>query len=183
MPDIVVPSGPAVPYVGFNADRWYAHRFYYGNVVNSSGAVGVAAVLTANLVLPPSTLLLDIIVTSDALWNQGTSAALVVGDADDADGFILSTDLKATDLLQYESISIGANTALAGGKIGAYMANSQWCKGSGTYGQRSPLKRTLTATVTTIGTAATTGDVTVFWRVLLPLSGAEPVTTATVVIS
>ena len=178
----IVTSAPVI-YPGFNTNRWYGHRFYYGNVVNSSGAVGVAAVLTANLKVPAYTLICDIVVTSHALWNQGTSAALVVGDADDADGFIVSTDLKATDLLQYESISIGSNTALAGGKIGAYIANSQWGKGSGTYGQYSPAVRTLTATLTAIGTAATTGDIYVFWNVLLPFSGSEPIQTASVVIS
>jgi len=183
MPDIVVPSGPATPYVGFNCDRWYAHRFYYANVVNSSGSVGVAAVLTANLIVPAYTLLLGCIVTSQALWNQGTSALLDVGDADDADGILTQVDCKATDLLQYESVSNEAGTALAGGKIGAYIANSQWGKGSGTYGQYSPVVRTLTAKLTTIGTAATTGDITVLWNVLLPFSGSEPIKTATVAIS
>ena len=184
MADIVVSSGPAVPYVGFNTDRWYAHRFYYGNAVHpTTGVAGQAAVFTANLIVPAYTLLIDIVVTSQALWNQGTSAALVVGDADDPDGFIVSVDCKATDLLQYESISIGANTGLAGGKIGAYMANSQWCKGSGTYGQLSPAVRTLTATLTTVGTAATTGDIYVYWKVLLPMSASEPTRVATVVLS
>ena len=183
MPDIVVPSGPQTPYVGFNADRWYGHRFLYSNVVNSSGSVGVAAVLTANLYVPAYTLILGVTVTSQALWNQGTSALMDVGDADDADGFLTQINCKATDLLQYESVTNEAGTSLAGGKIGAYIANSQWGKGSGTYGQLSPLPRTLSAVLTTIGTAATTGDIWVYWHVLPPFSGSEPQKTATVVIS
>jgi len=164
------------PYVGFIASRYVVGQFLYSN-----GAA--AGVFTHALVIPAYSLLLDIGITSLALWNQGTSAAIVVGDADDADGFIVSTDLKATDLLQYESISIRAGTALAGGKIGAYIANSQWGKGSGTYGQLSPAARVITATLTTVGTAATTGNVYV-WAEYVPFGGAgESVQQATYVAS
>lgn len=79
---------------------------------------------TAQFVLPANAVLLDIIVVAEALWTAGTSAALTVGDANDADGYFTSTDLKATDLLVGESLSIGASLTQAGGKSGAYMTYS-----------------------------------------------------------
>lgn len=163
------------PWVGYTPSR-----YVWGRMLYSNGAA--AGVFTLAWSFPANTVLFDIGVTSAALWNQGTSALLVCGDADDADGFIASTDCKATDLLQYESISIRSGTALAGGKIGAYIANSQWCKGSGTYGQFSPAQRTVTFTLTTVGTAATTGDL-YCWVEFLNFAGAEPISTATYVAS
>jgi len=44
-----------------------------------------------------------------------------VGDVADPDGYFIGVNLKATDLLAGESLSF----ALAGGKAGAYIANSQ----------------------------------------------------------
>jgi len=78
-----------------------------------------AGTYTAEFTLPVGGKLIDIIVTAEALWTAATSAALIVGDADDDDGFIASTDLKATDLLANESIALGG-LETAGGKLGAY---------------------------------------------------------------
>lgn len=78
-----------------------------------------AGTYTATFNLPPNAVLYDIIATAEALWTAATSAALTVGNADDPDGFIVSTDLKATDLVLGQSISIGGGLYTAGGKGGA----------------------------------------------------------------
>jgi hypothetical protein len=79
---------------------------------------------------------------------------LIVGDTDD-DGFYTAVNLKATDLLAGESLSF----ALAGGKAGAYIANSQVSP------RYSATARTITAKATTVGTAPTTGEtrINVIW--------------------
>jgi hypothetical protein len=53
--------------------------------------------------------------------EQRWRVTLKVGDVADDDGYFTGVDLKATDLLAGESLSF----ALAGGKAGAYIANSQ----------------------------------------------------------
>ncbi len=79
-----------------------------------------AGVWTGTVTLPAGATLIDIVVNAVALWDSETSATLKVGAADD-DGYYIGVNLKATDLLAGESISF----ALAGGKAGAYIANSQ----------------------------------------------------------
>jgi hypothetical protein len=80
-----------------------------------------AGTYTATVALPAGATLLDVIVNGVVLWDAVTSAALIVGDGADPDGYYVTTNLKATDLLAGESLSF----ALAGGKAGAYIANSQ----------------------------------------------------------
>lgn len=98
--------------------------------VSPAGAVGIqvlsarfvengAGTYTANFKLPAGSILYDVVVTAEALWTAATSAALIVGNAGDNDGYIASTNLKATDLLAGESISIGGGTDTGGGKAGA----------------------------------------------------------------
>ena len=106
-----------------------------------------AGTYTASVLLDAGTTLLDIIVNGVALWTATTSATLIVGDGDNDDGFFEATDLKATDLLAGQSISF----AFAGGKAGAYLANSHVSPrytGNG---------RTITAKVTTVGAAGDAG--------------------------
>lgn len=83
-----------------------------------------AATYTANFTLPANAILLDIVVVAEALWTAATSAALIVGDANDDDGYFTSTDLKATDLLVGESLALGSALTQAGGKTGAYASYS-----------------------------------------------------------
>lgn len=83
-----------------------------------------------------------------ALWNNGTSATLIVGDGADDDGYYTAVNLKATDLLAGESLSFG----LAGGKAGAYIANSQVSP------RYAAAERTIAAQVTTVGTVPSTGE-------------------------
>jgi hypothetical protein len=106
-----------------------------------------AGTYTGSVLLDAGTTLLDIIVNGVALWTATTSATLIVGDGDNDDGFFEATDLKATDLLAGESLSF----SFAGGKAGAYLANSHVSPrytGNG---------RTITAKVTTVGAAGSAG--------------------------
>jgi len=114
-----------------------------------------AGTYTATFNLPPNAVLYDIVATAEALWTAGTSAALVVGNADDVDGYIASTDLKATDLTLLQSISIGGGTLTAGGKGGA-----DAIVGTNTHivdkWYSATLPYVITATVTSVG-AGTAG--------------------------
>lgn len=106
-----------------------------------------AGVYTAAIPVPAGATILDIIVNGVALWNPATSATLLVGDAADDDGYFDVVDLKATDLLAGESLSF----AQAGGKAGAYIANSQVSP------RYSATDRVIAGIVTTVGGSGTTG--------------------------
>lgn len=106
-----------------------------------------AGTYTGTVALPAGSTIHDIIVNGVALWTATTSASLIVGDGTDPDGFFAATDLKATDLLAGESLSF----ALAGGKAGAYIANSQVSP------RYSATARNVIAVVTTVGAAGSAG--------------------------
>lgn len=74
-----------------------------------------AGTYTGTIALPADAILIDIIVHAKALWTAATSAAMIVGDAADPNGYYDAINLKATDLLAGESISF----AQTGGKEGA----------------------------------------------------------------
>lgn len=74
-----------------------------------------AGTYTGSISLPTGATLVDIIVHATALWDAATSAALIVGDVADPDGYFTAVNLKATDLLAGESISFSHE----GGKKGA----------------------------------------------------------------
>ena len=71
-------------------------------------------------------------------------------------------------------------TSIARGKIGAYVAGSQWTIGSGVAPQYNSAARVITFTLTTVGTAATTGE-TICVVNFLTFSGSEPIITGTYV--
>lgn len=83
---------------------------------------------TGTVVLPANSTLHDIMITSSVLWG-GTSAVMKVGDSVDDDGFFIGVDLKATDLLVGEVLSLG-DSENWGGKNGAYLVAAT--------GQRGP---------------------------------------------
>ncbi|TAL08054.1 MAG: hypothetical protein EPO02_13765 [Nitrospirae bacterium] len=119
-------------------------------------AAGLAAgVYTASVTVPAGSHILDILVEGVALWNNGTSATLKIGDATVDDGYYTGVNLKATDLLAGESLSFTA----AGGKAGSYIANSQVSP------RYSASDRVIAAIVTTVGSVPTTGStrVLVIW--------------------
>jgi len=102
---------------------------------------------TGSVSVPAGASILDIIVDGIALWGAGTTASMNVGDGSNASGFFSGINLKATDLLAGESISIDQ----AGGKVGSYVANSQVSP------RYSASARTISGVITTSGTAASTG--------------------------
>jgi hypothetical protein len=81
-----------------------------------------------DVLLPAGALITNVLVHNHVLWAAGTSASLEVGDftnaatpvAIDADGFFTAVDLKATDLIAREGISLFT----AGGVEGAYSAGT-----------------------------------------------------------
>lgn len=105
-----------------------------------------AGTYTASVALPAGATLIDIIVNAVALWTAATSATMKVGDAADDDGYFTGVNLKATDLLAGESISFDQ----AGGKAGAYIANSQVSP------RYSATARVISGVVTSVG-AGTAG--------------------------
>jgi len=119
-----------------------------------------AGTYTADVALPAGATLIDIIVNGVALWTAGTAATLIVGDGTDPDGYYTGVNLKATDLLAGESLSF----ALAGGKAGAYIANSQVTP------RYADAARTITGVVTTTGSA---GDAGVTRMVVLYTLGGD----------
>lgn len=113
-----------------------------------------AGTYTGSVNVPAGATLIDIIVNGVALWTAGTSATLKVGDATDDDGYYTGVNLKATDLLAGESISF----ALAGGKAGSYIANSQVSP------RYSASARVISGVVTSVGagTAGRTRMIVIF---------------------
>lgn len=120
-----------------------------------------AGTYTGAVSVPAGATILDIIVNGVALWAAGTSASMEVGDGTDPDGYYTAVNLKATDLLAGESISF----ALAGGKAGAYIANSQVSP------RYSASARTITGTVVSQG-AGTTGRTRMIVIFALPTATA-----------
>jgi hypothetical protein len=118
-----------------------------------------AGTYTGAVSVPAGATILDIIVDADALWTAATSATMIVGDTDD-DGYYTGVNLKATDLLAGESISF----AQAGGKAGAYIANSQVSP------RRSVAARTINGIVTSVG-AGTAGRTRMTVIYSLPVAG------------
>lgn len=104
-----------------------------------------AGTYTGSVSVPAGATIHDIVVNGVALWNSGTSASMDVGDVADPNGYFAGIDLKATDLLAGESISFDQ----AGGKAGAYIANSQVSP------RYSATARVISGTIVTVGTLTT----------------------------
>lgn len=122
---------------------------------------------TATVVIPAGATLLDILVVPQVLWTA-TSAAFTCGDANSANGWFTSTDLKATDLILGERLQ-ASNANNWGGKNGSYLTTA------GRFGQQStnqiggynPTAYSVIGVVT-VGTPATTAGRTrmyVLWQI------------------
>lgn len=71
------------------------------------------------IAIPAGAVIEDIQVIGRVLWN-GTSASMLVGDTADPNGYFDTVDLKATDLVIGEMMSI-KHSAMWGGNEGAYL--------------------------------------------------------------
>jgi hypothetical protein len=131
---------------------------------------------TGTVVLPAGAWLHNIEVTSSVLWTGGT-ATMKVGDSVDDDGFFIGINLKATDLLVGEVLSI-ANSSNWGGKEGAYLVAATGRRGPAAtnfgvyYAAGSSIKG-----IVTVGTPATTAGRT--WMSVTYSVGAEVAAVAT----
>jgi hypothetical protein len=128
---------------------------------------------TGSVVVPALSTLIDIIVTSEALWTGGT-ATLKVGDTVDDDGYFIGVNLKATDLLVNEVLTASGSTGNWGGKNGAYLvaATGQRGPGATNFGTYQKAGTTITGVVT-VGTPATTAG-----RTIMTVIYATPTITA-----
>jgi hypothetical protein len=122
---------------------------------------------TGTVALPAGAIIQDIIIHAIALWAAATSAAMIVGDATDPNGFFDAVNLKATDLLAGESISF----TQTGGKEGEDLDDPA----AGAHVRRRYLStaRDVSGVITSVG-AGTTG------RTLMTVIYAVPSTTAAV---
>lgn len=77
----------------------------------------VAGTFTGIFEVPAGCILIDVIVHSTALWNSAGAVTLNVGDATTTNGIFAAVNLKATDLLAGESLSLGIPGGLYGGDI------------------------------------------------------------------
>lgn len=84
---------------------------------------------TATFVIPAGSTLLDIVVIPQVLWTGGT-AAFTCGDANSANGWFTTTNLKATDLILGERLQ-ASNANNWGGVNGTYLTTA------GRFGQQS----------------------------------------------
>lgn len=123
---------------------------------------GGAATYTGSVSVPAGATILDIIVNGVALWDNAGNATLKVGDAGNDAGYYTGVNLKATDLLAGESLSF----ALAGGKAGAYIANSQVSP------RYSASARTISGIITTASTGGSAGRTRMVVIFALPTASA-----------
>jgi hypothetical protein len=134
------------------------------NEVTITEAAGnnAAGTYNADVVVPAGSYIVDIIVHAVALWNSAGACTLIVGDGVDPDCYFTGVDLKATDLLAAEGLSLSGGTGLAGGKVGADVANSQFNR------RYLATERTVRATVTCAAASGSTGVTRVIVEYLTP---------------
>lgn len=97
---------------------------------------------TGSVNVPAGATILDVQVQAVAVWDDGTSAVMKVGDAADDDGFYTGVNVKATDLTAGQVIGFAAQ----GGKGGVYITEGTGTHFLSTY---SAAARVITGVVTT----------------------------------
>lgn len=79
--------------------------------------LGEDSTYTATLVVPAGFSVVDMRLQNTVLWTAATAASLVVGDADDANGYYEATNVKTTPALAIGSLDlVSAAGAYKGGK-------------------------------------------------------------------
>ena len=124
-----------------------------------------AGTYTGTIALPAGSRIIDIGVDGQALWTASTSASMIVGDADDDNGFFALTNLKATALLAGEINNIEHPGELAG----AYIASEQ-------RKLYSAAARNIIGVATSVG-AGTAGRTRLYVVYATPVAGAAIKTT------
>jgi hypothetical protein len=147
-----------------------AVRVVGGQLIESEGSA--AGVYTFDVFVPAYAAVLDVVVHGEALWTAGTSATLECGfysvssgaisTVIDADDIYAAVDLKATDLLAGESLSL----AWAGGKAGDF--GGVVATQTQLIDQMDAIDRFIRFKVTTVGTVGTAGKTYVYVMYALP---------------
>jgi hypothetical protein len=125
-----------------------------------------AGVYTGSVVIPAEATLTNIIISGVALWTATTSATLKVGDAADDDGFFTAVDLKATDLLAGETLTLFS----PGGQQGAYVVPGAADDAYQITTLYSATARVISGVVTTVGAAGNAGRTRMTVVYSLPIS-------------
>lgn len=116
---------------------------------DGAGAAGTYTMVPVTI--PAGATIYDIRVQATALWNPGTSAVLIVGDTDDPNGFYDDVDLTSGgEILANETLNFDNITEHA--VPGVYLVDATNLKNA----YRATATE-VTAVVTVVGTAATTG--------------------------
>jgi len=136
-----------------------AVRIVGGQFIESEGTA--AGTYTLDFFLPAFAPVLDVLVHSDTLWTAGTSAKMNVGFWSVADGEISTVidvddiftdiDLKATDLLVTESVSLNRGGGLEGDMTGVVATQLHGID------VVDDVDRFVRFTLTTVGTVGTAG--------------------------
>jgi hypothetical protein len=133
-------------------------------VTFSETATGVSHV--ASIAIPAGATLLDAQTCGGVLWGGG-AVVYKLGDTADDDGYFIGVNLKATDLLPGEVLSIAGGTSNWGGKNGAYLNATTGQRGpaASNFGTYYAAGSNIVATITVTTPAVTTGRtyLTVFY--------------------
>lgn len=122
-----------------------------------------AGTYTGSVTLPARAILTDVQVHAEVLWTAASSALLKVGDVTDDDGILVDVDLKATDLILGESISVYQAGGQQGADLGdAATPGTQWNR------RRLTTARVVSATVVSVG-AGTAGRTVVSIHYVVPV--------------
>lgn len=134
-----------------------------------------AGVYTASVKIPAGAYLIDVIIHQVALWNAGTSAVMDVGDVTDPNGLFADVNMKATNLLAGESISFGFPGATQGADVDFTLTEGTPNTTAAMHVERRylPTQRTISAVITTVGAAPTTGETHVLVVYTLPATVTE----------
>ena len=133
-----------------------------------------AGVYTGSVTVPADAWLLDIKIWNDVYWTAATTAAMIVGDVGDPNGWYDAIDLKATDIVAGADAEV-IDFNNPGGQEGLYLVTAT--------GERAEMysasARIITGEITTTGATGNAGRT----RMLVLYVQPSPVTAATKVAS
>ena len=76
---------------------------------------------TGSVVIPAGATLLDILVSNAVYWAATGAVTMTIGDTASANGYLLASNLKATDFVPGEVFSVSGSTGNWAGLNGAYL--------------------------------------------------------------
>ncbi len=154
---------------GFQTDKgvvsvWEERVIGFGDLSAAGATPAAAGVYTmVPITIPAGATILDIRVTTEVLWNSGTTDVLLLGDTEDPNGFYdavdLSTggDLEVNEVLNFDNVTEHAVP-------GVYLVDATNLKNV----YRAAATE-VTAIITTVGTMATTGKTRILVNYAVPV--------------